>query len=100
VIGRVLSQSGAFWWGKTDSEREWLTAELASRPRRDVKFYLDVGLMETRGGALSQIETNRRFVKALREKGYEVIYREFNGPHAFPCWRAEFPEALVSLLSR
>jgi enterochelin esterase family protein len=100
VFGRVLSQSGAFWWGKTDSEREWLTAELAARPRQAVTFYLDVGLMETKGGALSQIETNRRFVKVLRDKGYEVIYKEFNGPHAFPCWRSEFPDALVSLLSR
>ncbi len=100
VFGRVLSQSGAFWWGKTDSEREWLTAEVTSMPRRDVKIYMDVGLMETKGGAISQLETNRRLVKVLRAKGYEVIYREFNGPHAFPCWRSEFPDALVSLLSR
>jgi enterochelin esterase-like enzyme len=100
VFGRVLSQSGAFWWGKSDAEGEWLTAELSSRPGRDVTFYLDVGLMETNGGPLSQLETNRRFLKVLREKGYEVIYKEFNGPHAFPCWRAQFPDALVSLLSR
>jgi enterochelin esterase family protein len=73
IFGRVLSQSGAFWWGRTDSEREWLTAELASRPRRDVKFYLDVGLMETKGGVLSQIETNRRIVEVLRQKGYDVV---------------------------
>jgi len=31
AIGRVLSQSGSFWWGKSDSEREWLTAEFKSR---------------------------------------------------------------------
>jgi enterochelin esterase family protein len=99
VVGRVLSQSGAFWWGKPNAEHQWLTSELSSRSRQDVKFYVDVGLMETNGGALSQLETNRRFVKTLREKGYEVIYKEFNGPHAFPCWRSEFPEALVSLLS-
>jgi enterochelin esterase family protein len=100
VLGRVLSQSGSFWWGKADSEPEWLTAELRSRPRRKVMFYLDVGLMETKGGPLSQLETNRRLLQVLRGKGYDVKYREFNGSHAFPCWRAAFPDALVSLLFR
>ena len=57
VIGCVLSQSGSFWWGRTDSEPEWLTAEFKSRPKANVKFYLDVGLMETEGGAISQLET-------------------------------------------
>jgi enterochelin esterase family protein len=99
VFGRVLSQSGAFWWGKTDSEHQWFTAELASKPKQNVKFYLDVGLMETNGGTLSQIATNRRLLKVLRDKGYQVIYREFNGPHAFACWRAGLADALVSLLA-
>jgi enterochelin esterase-like enzyme len=97
AIGRVLSQSGSFWWGKTDSEPEWLTAEFSSKPRVKAKFYLDVGLMETNGGAISQLETNRRLRNVLRMKGYDVIYREFNGTHAFPCWRAGFAEALVAL---
>jgi enterochelin esterase family protein len=56
--------------------------------------------METKGGVLSQLETNRRIVEVLHTKGYDVVYREFNGPHAFPCWRSEFPDALLSLLSR
>ena len=98
AIGRVLSQSGAFWWGKTDSEHERLTAEFRSRPRAQVKLYLDVGLMETKGGTISQLETNRRLRDVLRTKGYEVVYREFNGPHAYPCWRAGFADALTALL--
>jgi enterochelin esterase family protein len=99
VFGRVLSQSGSFGWGKRDAEAEWLTAEFRSRPRVNAKFYLDVGIMETKGGARSQLKTNRRFRDALRRKGYHVTYREFNGAHDFPCWRANFADALVALLS-
>jgi enterochelin esterase family protein len=97
-IGRVLSQSGSFWWGKTDAEPEWLTAEFASTPRVKVKFYVDVGLMETNGGAISQLETNRHFAAVLRSKGNEVVYHEFNGTHAYHCWRASFADALMALL--
>jgi enterochelin esterase family protein len=99
AIGRVLSQSGSFWWGRTEAEHEWLTAEFQSRPKVNVKFYLDVGLMETVGGAISQLATNRRLRDVLRGKGYQVIYREFNGTHAYPCWRAEFADALRGLLA-
>jgi enterochelin esterase-like enzyme len=98
-IGRVLSQSGSFWWGKTDAEPEWLTSEFKSKSRVNARFYLDVGLMETNGGAISQLETNRRLAAVLRSKGYPVVYREFNGTHSYPCWRAEFADALLSLLS-
>ena len=98
-IGRVLSQSGSFWWGKTDAEPEWLTAQFGSRPKVNVKFYLDVGLRETAGGAISQLETNRRLRDVLRTKGHQVIYREFNGTHAYPCWRAGLADALRDLLS-
>ena len=98
-IGRVLSQSGSFWWGQTDAEPEWLTAEFTSKPRVDAKLYLDVGLMETKDGNLSQLATNRRLRDVLRKKGYDVSYVEFNGTHAFPCWRAGFADALMALLA-
>jgi enterochelin esterase family protein len=98
-IGLVLSQSGAFWWARDDGGAQWLTSEFESASRRDLKLYLDVGLMETRGGSRSQLRTNRRLYSVLRSKGYRVVYREFNGPHAFPCWRAGFADALLALLS-
>jgi enterochelin esterase family protein len=99
AFGRVLSQSGSFGWGKRDAEAQWLTAEFRSRPRVNAKFYLDVGAMETKGGARSQLKTNRRFRDVLRRKGYHVTYREFNGAHDFPCWRVNFADALLVLLS-
>jgi enterochelin esterase-like enzyme len=99
AVGRVLSQSGSFWWGRTDSEHEWLTAQFRSRPKSKVKFYLDVGLMETVGGDISQLETNRRMRDVLRKKGYPLIYVEFDGTHSYPCWRAGLADALTALLA-
>jgi hypothetical protein len=55
ILDNLFAQARA----KADSEPEWLKTELRSKPRRRVKFYLDVGLMETTGGPLSQVELPR-----------------------------------------
>ncbi len=103
VFGKVLSQSGSFWWkrvyrsrdeGDDLSDAEWLTRRLRTIDRVPVDFYLEVGLMEFEG----QLGTNRRLRDALMEKGYEVDYREFNGNHSYVNWRESFGEALVVLL--
>lgn len=103
VFGKVLSQSGSFWWnrdyrsreeGDDFSNAELLTREIASRDRVAVDFYVEVGLMEFEG----QLDTNRRFRDALEAKGYKVDYREFNGNHSYVNWRETFGEGLVSLL--
>lgn len=103
VFGKVLSQSGSFWWnrvfrsreqGDDSSDAEWLTRRVRALDRVPVKFYLEVGLMEFEG----QLDTNRRLRDALAEKGYVVDYREFNGNHSYVNWRESFGEALVALL--
>jgi len=103
VFGKVLSQSGSFWWkgvfrsreqGDDLSDAEWLTRRIRAIDRVPVDFYLEVGLMEFEG----QLGTNRRLRDALVEKGYEVDYREFNGNHSYVNWRESFGEALVVLL--
>lgn len=94
---RVLSQSGAFWFRKAGSDPWTLAARVSAR--RDLRFYLDVGAMETVGGTRSQRTTNRRLRETLRLRGYGVAWREFNGPHAYPCWRAQFGNALLGLLA-
>jgi len=103
VFGKVLSQSGSFWWNREYKSREegddlssaeLLTQEIASMDRVPVAFYVEVGLMEFEG----QLDTNRRFRDALAAKGYEVDYREFNGNHSYVNWRETFGEGLVSLL--
>jgi len=105
LFGNVLAQSGAFWRGNeasNDSPFEWLTAHVASLPRRDVRFLLDVGALETghtiggRGPVF--IEAVRRFRDALLATGYRVDYREIPGAaHAPEFWRIRLPDDIVAL---
>ena len=105
IFGNVLAQSGAFWRGPEGSNSapwEWLTAQVASAPRREVRFLLDVGARETvrvlGGTGPVFIEANRRFRDALAAKGYAVTYTEVpGGVHAPSTWRPRFPGDLVAL---
>jgi len=105
VFGNVLSQSGAFWRGNeasNDAPYEWLTGQYAASPRKDVRFYLDVGTLESRGAlggaAPSILEANRRLRDTLREKGYAVTYEEVpGGAHSPDSWRRGLPAAIVGL---
>jgi enterochelin esterase family protein len=105
LFGNVLSQSGAFWRGReasNDPPYEWLTAQYAASPRKDIRFLLEVGERES-GGALggaapSILEANRRLRDALREKGYRVAYAEVpNGTHSVETWTERLPAAIVEL---
>ncbi len=108
-FGNVLSQSGAYWWEPIDLEARyiapeerrggWHAAAYEAAPRAPVRFYLDVGLLEGgRGTSTDLLREVRRFRDVLLGRGYEVTYREYNGGHAWACWRAAFADALVSLV--
>ena len=108
LFGNVLAQSGAFWRGNegsSGSPYEWLAAQVARAPRRDVRFVLDVGSRETvrviGGQGPVFIEANRRFRDALTAKGYDVAYTEVpGGVHAPLTWRPRFPIDLLAITDR
>jgi len=108
VFGNVISQSGAFWRGNEASNEapwEWLTSQYASGPKKNVRFYLDVGAMESRGAlggaAPSILEANRRLRDVLRKKGYELAYVEVpEGTHSPESWRLRLPAAIATLASK
>jgi enterochelin esterase-like enzyme len=105
LVGNVLSQSGAFWRGaeaSNDAPYEWLTSHVASIPKRDVRFFMDVGEYEdhaTLGGAGPNFrDATRRFRDALTTKGYDVIYAEVpGGQHAPQYWSTRLPIGIVTL---
>ena len=107
IFGNVLSQSGAFWRGaeaSNDAPYEWLTTRVQERPRSDVSFFVDVGELEdhaTLGGSGPNFrDANRRFVAALRAKGFAVAYTEVpGGMHGEPYWMQRLPVGIVSLTS-
>jgi enterochelin esterase-like enzyme len=41
--------------------------------------------------------TNRRFRDALTQRGYAVVYSEFNGNHSYVPWRTDFANRLLAL---
>ena len=108
LFGNVLSQSGAFWRGNENSNGapfEWLTSQYKAAPRKPVRFFLDVGSMETQGAiggaAPSILDANRHLRDALRAKGYDVAYTEVPGGfHAPESWRTRLPVGLVTLARR
>ena len=73
LFGNVWSQSGAFWRGadaSNDAPYEWLTQQVKTAPKKDVRFYLDVGELEdhpTLGGSGPNFrDANRRFRDGAR----------------------------------
>jgi enterochelin esterase family protein len=106
LFGLVLSQSGAFWRGNEASNEppyEWLTGQVAMQPRAGIRFFVDVGSVETTGAlggaAPSLLEANRRFHAALERAGYAVEYFEVpGGRHSPESWGARLPAGIVALL--
>jgi enterochelin esterase-like enzyme len=100
VFGNVLSQSGSFWWKpQEDDEHEWLARRFAEEPLLPLRFYLDVGLMETdpAPGNLTQLIANRHLRNVLRAKGYPIGYAEFDGGHESICWQGTLADGLICL---
>ena len=105
LVGNVLSQSGAFWRGaeaSNDAPYEFLTSHVASIPKRDVRFFMDVGELEdhaTLGGSGPNFrDATRRLHDALSAKGYEVIYTEVpGGQHAPQYWAQRLSIGIVAL---
>ena len=114
AFGNALSQSGAFWRGlgntasywndhkRDDADRVWFSREVASTPRKAVRFYLTVGSLERSGsygeGGISMVHVNRQVRDVLIAKGYDVTYREISGGHDPLNWESGLPAALETLL--
>jgi enterochelin esterase-like enzyme len=84
VFGSVISQSGSFFWKPDGAQQgEWLTHQLQEAPKLPVRFYVEVGLMESDS---MEVGPNRRMRDALSAKGELVGYSEFDGGHSFLNW--------------
>ncbi|MCK5222877.1 MAG: esterase family protein [Candidatus Aminicenantes bacterium] len=100
IFGKILSQSGSFWRGLelTDKEgtwirKDWLINKYLIAEKMDLKLYLDWGLQEN-----FVLGSNRKMVRVLTQKGYDLKFVEFNGWHDWSNSRKTFPEGLLYLL--
>ncbi|HEY3927288.1 MAG TPA: enterochelin esterase [Candidatus Koribacter sp.] len=105
VFGNVLSQSGSYWfipeWRKVadstySQQTGWMIERFMQSPRLPVRFYLEVGILES---PWMMVATNRHLRDILRLKGHSVRYSEFTGGHDYLTWRGTLADGLVSLLN-
>ena len=82
------------WWSKEEEkEEEWLTKQYLQSEKLDLRFYLNVGNLETRA-----INPIRNFQKMLQKKGYTHFYEEYPGGHEYIAWQTYLPEGLMYLI--
>jgi enterochelin esterase family protein len=116
VFRNILSQSGFFgwfpgniffqrmryyygknfikWWEKEDEQEPyWLIRQFYKSEKLPLKFYVNVGNLETR-----TMPSVLRFHEMLEEKGYEHHYEVYPGGHEYIAWREHLPEGLIYLI--
>ncbi|EHD23285.1 MULTISPECIES: enterochelin esterase [Brenneria] len=105
-FGRVLTQSGSFWWPNIKS-----LTPAARRPEHDVGWLIK----QVRQGAGSQSPltvfqeagkreddinmVNQQMYQALIAAGHQVNYRVYDGGHDSLCWRGGLIDGCRWLLS-
>jgi enterochelin esterase-like enzyme len=106
IFGNVLAQSAHFGW-KPEGEREdeWIAREFIANPRLPLRWYIEVGLLETEIEVIEPGWNNflmaARYMRdVLRAKGYTVFYSEFSGGHNPMNWQGTLANGLLALLSK
>jgi enterochelin esterase family protein len=105
LFGKVLSQSGSYWWSFArghasydgSAEPGWLRRRYQMKPRASIELYLSAGTFETAAAPGGVLEHNRLQRDALRALGYTVAYQELVAGHDLLSWRASLPDALIAL---
>ncbi len=100
-FGKVLSQSGSFWWAprQTKSTTNWVTDLVLAQEKKPIDIYLNAGRFETEPQSNSILNTNRQLYNALNSKGYTVSFQEVSSGHDYFSWRVMLAEGLVTLFS-
>lgn len=88
IFGKVLCQSGVFsLYGRDFAVKDLVRHEQA----RELKIWMDIGRMD------GLLDDNRRMVTLLREKHYDVTYREFSAGHNYTAWRDDIARGLEEM---
>jgi enterochelin esterase-like enzyme len=98
VFGNVLSQSGYYWYNSEEfapNEDCWMSTKFKGINRLPLKFYFDMGVLETK---YKIIDTNINLRDTLISKGYHVDFQLFNGAHDYLFWGETLAHGLISLI--
>lgn len=101
-FGKVLSQSGSFWWQPKEAERtqlSWMAQLVNSKPTQNLSIYLNAGLFETEPQYASILQTNQQLFSTLTEKGYRAHFQSAASGHDYFSWRVMLADGLNVLFS-
>lgn len=88
VFHKVLSQSGAF----TAPDYQTIVVDLVKyAPPSEIDIWMDAGRLDW------LLDGNRQMCTLLKEKNYQIKYREFSGGHNFTAWRDDVWHGLEML---
>lgn len=88
IFGKVLCQSAVF----SLEGRDLAALDLVRyRHANDLKIWMDIGILD------DLLEDNRRMSRLLKEKDYNLTYREFSGGHNYTSWRNDVWRGLEEL---
>jgi enterochelin esterase family protein len=90
LFGTVIAQAGAYQTDTTDHP-SLTSLLLKALPTAPIRIWQDVGTLD------ALLETNRHMNQLLRERGYDVTYRESNVGHNYTGWRESLPRALTTM---
>jgi enterochelin esterase family protein len=98
VFGKVFSLLGSVGAPKHGTI-DALIREFLESPRREFKAFVEAGLLDNDpiGDIPGILDANRRLRMVLKDRGYEVIYRETAAGHDWMCIRESLAEALQAL---
>lgn len=96
-FGKVLSQSGSFWWRQEGEDELWITQQLMDKTTKDIEIYLNAGVFEQGASDTGILQTNRLAYAGLKDKGYPVTFEEFSGGHDYFSWRVMLSHGLTQL---
>lgn len=99
-FGKVLSQSGSFWWApetRSNMHQHWFDELVSQAPTQPIEIYMNAGLFEISPKSYEILDNNRRLVSTLKRKGYTVTFEELASGHDYFSWRATFAQGLIAL---
>jgi enterochelin esterase family protein len=86
LFGKVMSQSGAFSF----PDHDFIVWDLVrAADTASPQIWQVTGTMEW------LLDCNRRMAALLRDRGFNLRYREYPGGHNYTCWRAELADAMT-----
>lgn len=100
IFPKVLCQSGGMYWKEKgdDNEKGLILRMYEKGVKQPLDFYMTFGEFEKESER--HYKANKDFAKILKDKGYNVEYREFNGGHTYTDIDIELGNGILYLLGK